>query len=427
MSTVVEIGWIVDEDVNALMDSLRIDLSNAHPMVISGNWSLNAACHLLSQVAYSTNLAIISPYTAEAPQWLQHLCLGLNSSFNPFRPVGDKLVYAHFIADVFKGVFGLNNAQASALRRALIRAYLSNKEPAVEDVVSALEIESTELTNRDAVELIDIVEVMCRGRLKVACSDSLEITNLQAAISMSELPPSYSSILFMAMLMHLASNSFKGILVLCDLDVLKEFLGPAWRNFVHLFNRSRTGCSTIIACTSSVSSTPLELRARARMTVVGSPITSEDIKYVSAMVGRRALKLLNSRERFAYHLISSSGVVEIPLEETVTMHVEEELKVPLEAPRSMLHAKLGNKAKMAYEVLSFLRDGASTRDSVISYAMHRLDMSSLEASRLVNALIVHGLVSEVVGADGKYWLKITVRGLNAVEELEALEGWLTRE
>jgi len=427
VSTIVEVGWIVDGDADALVDTLRIDLSNVHLLTVSGAWSLNATCHLLGQVAGSVNLVVVSPYTAEGPQWLRHLSLGLNASFNPFKPVGDKLAYSHFIADIFKGAFSLNNAQTSALRRALMRAYLSSKEPTAEDVLSALEIESTELTNRDSIELIEIVEAMCRGRLGAACTNRLELTDLQAIISMSELPPSYASILSMAMLMYLVKNGFKGVVVLCNLDVLREFIGSAWRNFVYLVNKMKVEPLTIIACTSSASFTPLELRTRAHMIIVGSPLTPEDAKYVSAMVGRKRLKLLNSKERFAYNLISSSGVIEIPLEETVKMHVEEELKALLEAPRSMLHAKLGNKAKMAYDILSFLRDGASTRDSVISYAMHRLDVSSLEASRLVNTLLIHGLASEVVGADGKYWLKITVRGLNALEELEALEGWLTRE
>lgn len=427
MNLTVEVGWIIDEETEALVDKLRIDLSNAHPLLIGGTWSLNAAYHLLEQVADSTSLVMISPYIAESPQWLRHVSLGSNASFNLFKPVGDKLTYVHFIADVFKGAFNLNNAQTSALRRALMRAYLSSKEPTVEDVVSALEIESMELANRDAIELVEIVETMGMSKLGAACRGHYELTNIQALVSMSELPPSYASVLSMVILMHLMKNSFKGVVALCDFDIIKEFVGSAWKNLVDLLNKMRAEHTIIIACTNSVSSIPLELRARARMTIVGSPITPEDARHISIMISQRALKLLSSKERFAYNFISSKGIVEVPLEETVKIHVAEELKAPLEAPRSMLHAKLGNKAKMAYEILSFLRDGASTRDSVISYAMHRLDVSSLEASRLVNALLIHGLASEVVGADGKYWLKITVRGLNAIEELEALEGWLTRE
>lgn len=426
MSFVVEVGSVVDEDTGALVNSLKVDLSKVQPMIIGGNWSLNATCHLLKQLVDSMDLVVISPYAVEAPQWLRHVSLGLNASFNLFKPIGDKLTYAHFVAEAFRGAFNLNNAQVSALRRALTRVYLSSKEPTIEDVTSSLEVESTELTNRDAVELIEIVETMKRGRLGAACSGHLELANLQAIISMSELPPSYASLLSMAMTMHVLKSNFRGVLVLCDVDLLREFAGSAWKNLVDLLSKARVESSIIIACSSSISSVPLDLRAKARMTIAGIPMIPEDVRYVSTMVGRRALRLLNGKERFAYNFALSSGVVEVPLEETVEMHVVEELKAPLEAPRSMLQAKLGNKAKMAYEVLSFLRDGASTRDSAISYAMHRLDLSSLEASRLVNALIIHGFANEVVGADGKYWLKITVRGLNALEEIEALEGWLIR-
>jgi hypothetical protein len=160
--------------------------------------------------------------------------------------------------------------------------------------------------------------------------------------------------------------------------------------------------------------------------MIGTPLAAEDARDLSIVLGRRVLKLLNSKERFAYKLVGSAGVVEVPLKETIKVAVAEEVELQPEAPRPTLYTKLGDKAKMAYEVLSFLRDGASSRDSVVSYAMHRLDISSLEASRLINSILTHGLASEVVGADGKYWLKITVRGLNAIEELEALEGWLAR-
>lgn len=426
MNLYVDVGWVIDEDSETPVNELRVDLSSVHPLVVGGAWSLNAAYHMLGQLVDSTDLVVISPYADEAPRWLRHLNLGLNASFNPFKPVGDRSAYAHFIASVFKGVFDLNNAQTSALRRALMRIYLSGKEPIIENIISALEIESTELVNRDAVELVEIVETMERGRLGAACASQSELLNAQAVISMSELPPSYASILSTAILMHALKGGFKGVLTLCDVDLLKEFVGSAWRELAVLLDKMRCEGLTIIACTSSASSIPSGLKARARMIIVGSPITPEDVKSVSTIIGRRALKLLRGKERFAYSSTFSTGVIEVPLEETVKMHVVEELKAPLEAPRSTLHVKLGSRAKMAYEVLSFLRDGASTRDSVISYAMHRLDISSLEASRLVNALIIHGLASEVVGADGKYWLKITVRGLNALEEIEALEGWLVR-
>ncbi|MEM4576391.1 MAG: hypothetical protein QW701_02870 [Candidatus Nezhaarchaeales archaeon] len=427
MSFEVDVGFIIEDDAEALTSTLRVNLFSAHPLVISGAWSLNATYHLLGQLADSANLVVISPYIAEGPRWLKHVSLGLNASFNPFKPVGDKLVYAHFVADAFKGAFNLNNAQTSSLRRALTRTYLTGKDPTIEDITSALELESNELTNRDAVELIEIVEAMGRGRLGAACSSHFELTNIQALISMYELPPSYASLISMAILMHLLKSGFKGVVTLCDVDILKEFIGSAWKNLIDLLNKMRAESSIVIACANGTSSIPLELRAGARMAIMGSPITPEDVRYVSAVVGRRYLRLLNSKERFAYSLAYSSGVVEVPLEETAKISAIEELKVPVEVPKSMLQAKLGNKAKMAYEVLNFLRDGASTRDSVISYAIHRLDVSSMEASKLVNALLIHGLANEVVGADGKYWLKITVRGLNALEELEALEGWLIRE
>jgi hypothetical protein len=109
------------------------------------------------------------PYTNEVPRGLRHLSLGLNASFNPFKPIGDRTSYAIFVSEVFRGVFDLSNAQASALKRALVRAYSSNKEPSVENVISALEVESTELASRDAVDLMEVLEAMERGRLGAAC------------------------------------------------------------------------------------------------------------------------------------------------------------------------------------------------------------------------------------------------------------------
>ena len=424
MSLVVEVGWVVDLSAEAVIDKLRVDLRSDRPLIISGAWNLNALSHLVEQVADSVDVVALSPYGDEVPRGLRHLSLGLNASFNPFKPIGDRTSYAIFVAEVFRGVFDLNGAQASALKRALMRAYSNGKEPSVEDVVSALEVESTELASRDAVDLIEVLEAMERGRLGAACrGGALEPCS---AISMYELPPSYATAISMTVLMHALRGGFRGVVAVCDADLLEDFLGSARRLAIDLLNRLGVAGSTVIMCAGSASALPLELRSRSRALMIGAPLTAEDARDLSAVLGRRALKLINSRERFAYKLVGSTGVVEVPLKETVKVSVAEGAELPPEAPRPVLYAKLGNKAKMAYEVLSFLRDGPSSRDSVISYAMHRLDVSSLEASRLINALLTHGLASEVVGADGKYWLKITVRGLNAVEELEALEGWLAR-
>jgi hypothetical protein len=424
VSLVVEVGWIVDLSAEAVIDELRIDLRSDRPLIISGAWSLNAASHLMEQVADSVDVVVLLPYTDEAPRGLRHLSLGLNASFNLFKPIGDRTSYAIFVSEVFRGVFDLSGAQASALKRALVRAYSSNKEPSVEDVVSALEVETTELASRDAVDLMEVLEAMERGRLGAACrGGTLEP---RSAISMSELPPSYATAISMTILMHALRGGFRGVVTMYDADLLEDFLGSARKLAVDLLNRLDVAGSTMIMCAGSASALPLELRSRSRALIIGLPLTAEDARDLSAVLSRRALKLLNNRERFAYKLVGSTGVVEVPLKETVKVAVAEKVEPQLEAPRPTLYAKLGNKAKMAYEVLSFLRDGPSARDSVISYAMHRLDISSLEASRLINALLTHGLASEVVGADGKYWLKITVRGLNAIEELEALEGWLAR-
>jgi hypothetical protein len=424
VSLVVEVGWVVNLSAEAVIDKLRVDLRSDRPLIVSGAWSLNAASHLMEQAVDSEDVVALLPYTNEVPRGLRHLSLGLNASFNPFKPIGDRTSYAIFVSEVFRGVFDLSNAQASALKRALVRAYSSNKEPSVENVISALEVESTELASRDAVDLMEVLEAMERGRLGAACrGGALEP---RSAISMSELPPSYATAISMAILMHVLRGGFRGVVAVCDADLLEDFLGLARRLAIDLLSRLDVAGSTVIMCTGSASALPLELRSRSRASMIGTPLAAEDARDLSIVLGRRVLKLLNSKERFAYKLVGSAGVVEVPLKETIKVAVAEEVELQPEAPRPTLYTKLGDKAKMAYEVLSFLRDGASSRDSVISYAMHRLDVSSLEASRLINSILTHGLASEVVGADGKYWLKITVRGLNAIEELEALEGWLAR-
>jgi hypothetical protein len=424
VSLVVEVGWVVDLSAEAVIDKLRMDLQSDRPLIISGAWSLNVASHLMEQVADSVDTLTLLPYTDEAPRGLRHLSLGLNASFNPFKPIGDRTSYAIFLSEVFRGAFKLSNTQASALKRALVRAYSNNKEPSVEDVISALEVESAELTNREAVDLMEALEAMERGRLGAACrGGALEP---RSAISMSELPPSYATAISMTILMHALKGGSKEVVTVCDVDLLEDFLGSARGLAIDLLNRLSAAGLTVIMCAGSASALPLELRSRSRASMIGAPLTAEDARDLSAVLGRRAIRLLNSKERFAYKLVGSAGVVEVPLKEAVRVAVAAEVEPQPEAPRPTLYTKLGNRAKMAYEVLSFLRDGPSARDSVISYAMHRLDISSLEASRLINALLTHGLASEVVGADGKYWLKITVRGLNTIEELEALEGWLTR-
>ncbi len=425
MNTIVEVGWMIDVDAEAALNKLKVDIKEINPLIIGSKWSINVAFHIIGQVADSMEIMVISPYTDEAPHWAYPAYMGLNASLSIFKPVGDRDLYAHFIAEAFRGALGLNNAQTSALRRALLRVYSSGKDPSVEEVLSAVEIEAMDLRGRDATELIEALEAMERGRLGAACQSDMELPRGPIAITMSKLPPSYASIMAIVLLKHLYEKCFNGIIAICDIEHLQTFLGSTWKIATDMIFKLMKSKATVITCSSSISGLPLDLRARAGMTMMGAPSALEDVRYIEELIGRRALKLLNSKERHAYRLIDSSGIVEVPLEETEKIKVEEALKLPRETPKPMLYAKLGHKAKMAYEILSFLRDGASTRDSVISYAMHRLDISSLEASRLINTLLTHGLASEVVGADGKYWLKITVKGLNAVEELEALEGWLT--
>lgn len=425
MNAMIEVGWIIDVDAEASLSKLKVDVSDVNPIVIGSKWSINVASHIMEQAAGSMEAIIISPYVDEAPHWTYPLHMGLNASLNIFKPIGDRDLYAYFIAEAFKGSLGLNNAQASALRRALLKVYLSDKEPSIEEILSIIEIEAVDLRGRDANELIEILEAMGRGRLGAACQSDIEISRGPITITMSKLPPSYASLLTIVLLRRLYEEGFSGIIAIRDVEYLQGFLGSAWRMAEDMIFKLRGNGAIVIACSSSISCLPLDLRARAGMIMMGTPLALEDVRHIEELIGRRALKLLNSKERHAYKLIDSSGIVEVPLEKAERVKVEETIKPLQEAPKPMLYAKLGHKAKMAYEILSFLRDGASTRDSVISYAMHRLDVSSLEASRMINALLTHGLASEVVGADGKYWLKITVKGLNAIEELEALEGWLT--
>lgn len=425
MKVLVEVGWMVDPDAETTLNKLTIDMAEADTIIIGGRWSPNVAAHIIEQAVGSMNSVIISPYSDETPCWAQALHPGFNIHLNIFSLSGEKFAHSHFLSEMFKGIFELNVAQVSVLRRALLRLYSSRRDPSVEDVLSAVEVETTELRGQDSIVLIELLESMSRGRLGAACQSSIELPKGSSAVIMSGLPPHYASIMAIILLRRLCIEGFKGIVEVRDVDFLLNFAGSAWKLIVDVIFKLARGGSTVIISSRSVTSLPISLRAEAHMTIMGAPSTLEDLRYIKGLIGNRAVSLLNNRERHAYKLTTSSGIVEVPLERLEKAKVEETIRPPKETPKPMLYVKLGDRAKMAYDVLSFLRDGASTRDSTISYAMHKLDITSLEASRLINSLIIHGLASEVVGADGKYWLKITPKGLSAIEELEVLEGWLT--
>ena len=423
MRQILEIGWIIDREAEATLNKLRVDIAEANPIIISGRWSVNAAFQIACQAASSMEVVALSPFNSEAPKWIEAVELGANASFNPFKPIGNKDLYAYFISEVAKGALELTSAQALALRRALSRLYATSKEPTIDEVLSAVEVEAVDLRGEEANELIEAIEVMSRGRIGAACRGGGDI-NGSKVITMPRIPPTYASIITASIIYHIMYKGFNGLMMICGIESLQAMLNRAWKLLLNLMFEQARSKPLMILTSSSTAILPLDLRAKAGLLMTGTPMTPEDSRLIRELVGPSALKLLDNKNRYAYKLSWSSGVVEVEEEHLMPIEVEEELEAAHEAPKPMLYVKLGSKAKMAYEVLSFLRDGASTRDAVISYAMHRLDISSLEASRLINALLTHGLASEVVGADGKYWLKITVRGLNAIEEVEALEGWL---
>lgn len=419
MTCRVELGWIVDVDAEAPLAKLAVELSCASPILVGSKWSGGVASRIAGQAADSAmNVVVLSPFSSALYPWMELLDMGVNASFNLFKPVGDVDVYAHFVTELLKGCLGLNGPQTAALKRSLKRVYSRGMEPTVEEVISAVEAESMDLRLRESMELLEALESMELGRLRLACSGDLELKG-SSMVTLARLPPSYASAMTVAILYKLYAERFRGLLVVCHLDLLKEFLGSSWRLLLYVLAKlQEAGCSLCLPC-NSVVELPHSVRVMAGLTLVGAPSTPEEARYVESLVGRAA-RLLDER-RHAYSHLTSRGVVEIPLEELEVLELEV-AKPVREGPRPMLKVKFGAKAKMAYEVLSFLRDGASTREATISYAMHRLDITSLEASRLINSLLTHGLASEVVGADGKYWVKITVRGLSAIEELEALEG-----
>jgi DNA-binding IclR family transcriptional regulator len=82
----------------------------------------------------------------------------------------------------------------------------------------------------------------------------------------------------------------------------------------------------------------------------------------------------------------------------------------------------GNRADVAYGVLSFLAQGVVERDLVIGYITGVYGLSAAEAKKILTTLSVNGLIIEGVHRDGKYYLKISPMGVAVMNEYSEFEG-----
>lgn len=89
---------------------------------------------------------------------------------------------------------------------------------------------------------------------------------------------------------------------------------------------------------------------------------------------------------------------------------------------TLLEKVFGNMQIMAYKALAFLREGATTRDGLVSYLTYAFNIRTSDALRLITKLMAYGLIEEIIGKDTKYWLRLTIRGYGALEEYEKVKG-----
>ena len=100
------------------------------------------------------------------------------------------------------------------------------------------------------------------------------------------------------------------------------------------------------------------------------------------------------------------------------------LKYPGYLPKIFLSNIFGRNAEIIYSLLSFLREGATNRDGVLSYLQYKYGLKTSIASQLMVKAMIYNLIEEVVGKDGRYWIRITLKGISVMEEYEKYMGGL---
>ncbi len=372
------------------------------------------------------------------------LKLGFNASL-PLFELKDEDPYLKIfdIVEAFKLSFHISEYSARILQYALASlATKGNITPSIEEVI--LEVESRSqisIPKIHVARLLRLLDLMSYGRIGAAFCNQANIdftkNDTILIIDVSHLPREFKTLASFLILMKLPKDK-KLTIIIENADLMMPELMRALREeFALAFERTLYTLDIldqfrksliILSCRS-----PIFLSTRARFKLkyafASIPKYKEDFDalvniFLTSKISWREIKNLPQNLMLIFQngelKTASLSFTKIP---SIPITIEEKLKPHKIKIETLLEKVFRGLSEAAYQILSFLLQGSADRDTLLGYAIGILGLNSEKAQRILGILSAYGLISDVIGRDGKHYLKITPSGIAALNEYSSKEEY----
>ncbi|RLE78231.1 MAG: hypothetical protein DRJ56_00645 [Thermoprotei archaeon] len=396
--------------------SLEELVGSSNALAVVGDVPLEIEAALVVALTDSGRVAIIDPHSsrrrlAAAPE-VSWRILGWNASLSLgellAERAGDRYFMVQYVAEAFSRALELSPLERRVLTEALVEAAErgvscpSDLVCVVEDIASTMPYGERARLSR----LLESLEILSLGTMGAALSGKAPLLGEGEAslIDLALLPWRLRSLAYVLCAMACALGGVGAVVLGGPLpEGVPESVG-----LVLDLIRSASPSSKVVLTGVSEEAARVLLRYAPGLSMARSTRDDGALRWMCVLSD-------GSRREVALETLPI-GLREPQVPER-TLEPAVRAKVPL------LERVFGPEAEMAYRTLAFLREGATTRDGLVSYLTYAFSVKTSHALRVITKLMAYGFIEEVVGRDTKYWIRLTVRGYGALEEYEALKGF----
>jgi len=384
--------------------------------MIEGTSTLKVEVNLINKALDSGEVIIIDPCSirrtfTSIPE-ISWRILGWNASISLTdllkEKFHDKYFMVSYLVEIFAKTFNLSSIEAKILTEALVELIDSSSELSFNNLTDKVEEISSTLPYSDRIRvmrLINLLQLLNLGRVGAALSNKapLDEVNGSLLLDLSLIPWKFKGLIYGFLTVWCAMRSYN-MLILGG--PLPEGIAEVLRVTVDLILSAGHSSKLIV---SGITQHQAERVMR----------NYPDFKLLKEMKVGTSTRWIYFQERGeTYEVILD----DIPLW-TAYGEMPEQLLEPISRVKvTLLEKVFKREVDIAFKALAFLREGATTRDGLVSYLTYAFSIKTSHALRLVTKLVAYGLIEEVVGRDTKYWMRLTIRGYGALEEYEALRG-----
>ncbi|RLE55623.1 MAG: hypothetical protein DRJ40_07825 [Thermoprotei archaeon] len=375
------------------------------------------------------NLKALNEYRYTVLGW--NASLPLIEVIPPGKDLSSRLL---MVTDIIAAALNLSDIEAHILHNALMK-YLTSSSHELDNLMKALSEEYMKLSPVERTRAYNILSLMRDlkyGRLGATFSELHHTVNLEESmlyVDTALIPPSYRPLILSLLMYYLYSRGARGkIIVILNFGTYLSDVSMRSKSFSTLLTTLLINNVTVIH-SNSILELPTYLREYITYIIQHRVNTSTEARALADFYKLPEETLTKLRDHEAY-LVGRGLCLKIALwhdivEELPTSRLPRELLTPREpAAQPLIREVFGDRAELVYEVLNYLRRGAVTRDELLSFLTEGMGLDTTSAAKLINELCVHGLVEDFIARDGRYWIRLSIRGLVSVDEYEE---WRARE